>query len=66
MEDKEVEANTFAMELLMPREMVEKDVSELGGIDYQHDKRIKQLANRYEVSEQSMIIRLSQLKLFGG
>ena len=65
MDDKEVEANTFAMELLMPRKMIEKDVSELGGIDYQYDKRIKQLANRYEVSEQSMIIRLSQLKLLG-
>lgn len=52
----EQEANEFAAELLMPGQMLRKDVLEL-----QLDAG--ELARRYEVSEQAMWIQLIDLKL---
>lgn len=49
--DKEQEANKFAAEILMPTEMLKKDISE-------NEYDIPSLANKYKVSEQAMSIRL--------
>lgn len=53
----EREANAFASELLMPTVMLERD---LKGkiIDYEDDKLIHNLANRYKVSRTAMTVRL--------
>lgn len=56
--EKEREANEFAAELLIPKDMLEEDIK---------TKRIKlkipDLARRYEVSEQAMSIRLLETGL---
>jgi Zn-dependent peptidase ImmA (M78 family) len=52
----EKEADAFAGELLMPKTMLEKDLSE-HGID------IAWLKERYQVSEQALWIRLTSLRL---
>jgi Zn-dependent peptidase ImmA (M78 family) len=52
----EQEANEFAAELLMPEKMLKRDVAR--GI-----RDPKQLAARYEVSEQALWIQLIDLKL---
>lgn len=53
---QEQEVDLFAAELLMPKKWLEKDVQELG-LD------AKKLAEKYEVSEQAMWIRLTSLRL---
>ena len=57
---EEIEANTFAAELLMPQAMLEKDIGEQA-IDYEDDEMIRTLARRYKVSLQAMIFRLTNL-----
>jgi Zn-dependent peptidase ImmA (M78 family) len=57
---KEIEANQFAAELLMPREMIEKDVDDLIG-QLEIEDAVSELAAKYEVSEQAMTIRLTTL-----
>lgn len=52
----EEEADEFAAELLMPEEMLKKDFAS-GERDPKH------LSNKYNVSEQAMIIQLVNLKL---
>ena len=60
-DDKEIEANQFAAELLMPAEWILNDVSERH-IDFESDNEaITELAAKYDVSVQSMTIRLSAL-----
>jgi Zn-dependent peptidase ImmA (M78 family) len=61
---KEIEANRFAAELLMPEEQIRKDLSSRGRIDLMTDDSreiIGELADRYEVSFQAMAIRLTTL-----
>ncbi|CCF85310.1 ImmA/IrrE family metallo-endopeptidase [Nitrolancea hollandica] len=53
---QEVEANEFAAELLMPSKILKKDVARMG-LD------VRELARRYEVSEQAMWIQLIDLGL---
>jgi Zn-dependent peptidase ImmA (M78 family) len=54
--DKEVEANKFASELLMPYEILKKDISNT-------PMDIPKLASLYHVSEQAMSVRLLESKL---
>lgn len=56
----EIEANAFAAELLMPVTMLERD---LKGhlVDYEDDELLRILANRYKVSLQAIIFRLTNL-----
>jgi len=54
---KEKEANIFASQILMPANWVKNDVAKNGKID------LKQLASKYEVSEQAITIRLLELNL---
>lgn len=62
----EIEANTFAAELLMPETALRGDLTQLKGVDLmssgrQSRRAIHWLANRYGVSEQAMTIRLTTL-----
>jgi Zn-dependent peptidase ImmA (M78 family) len=62
---REVEANEFAAELLMPAEMLRKDL-EGRAIDIEDDsKLIEGLARTYQVSVQAMTYRLTNLGLIG-
>jgi Zn-dependent peptidase ImmA (M78 family) len=56
----EIEANTFAAELLMPADLL---LGTLGGrsIDLEDDEAVASLAKRFKVSEAAMRFRLSSL-----
>jgi Zn-dependent peptidase ImmA (M78 family) len=56
----EIAANTFAAEPLMPAPMLAHDL-EGHTIDYEDDDVVRQLADRYKVSLQAMILRLNHL-----
>lgn len=56
----EVDASRFAIELLMPATMLLKDVQGYA-IDYENDELLVKLAERYQVSLQAMIFRLTSL-----
>ncbi len=55
---EEIEANAFAAELLMPEHFIEEDMEEL---DVWDDEGIQELAQKYQVSTQSLIYRLNHL-----
>ena len=57
----ELEANRFAMELLMPFEFLRRDIAEMDDLDLEGGEGVKRLAKRYKVSEQVMAVRLGQL-----
>lgn len=67
---EEIEANTFAAELLMPTNLIMSDIQASSSIlDYEKDglsKLIKQLASQYNVSEQAMNIRLINMGVIQG
>ena len=56
MDPKEIEANTFAASLLMPKTMLEDSIEAPVT-----DARIDALAKLFGVSEQAMILRLTRL-----
>lgn len=56
----EIEANAFAAELLMPTQMVERDLRKYG-VDPDDDELIQDLAKKYQVSMQAMTFRLAKL-----
>jgi Zn-dependent peptidase ImmA (M78 family) len=58
---KEIEANAFAAELLMPEDEVRKLIVERGGLDMEDTSAIEELANRFDVSHLAMTIRLTNL-----
>ena len=60
----EKEANLFAAELLMPANLLIKDISRIGVLDIHDDQRIGELAKSYQVSAQAMTIRLQQVTSF--
>lgn len=65
-DSKEVEANKFAAELLMPADNLREDLAteepfDLVNHDPSADAIIKKLADKYGVSEQAMSIRLTTL-----
>ncbi|MDB5199165.1 MAG: IrrE N-terminal-like domain [Chitinophagaceae bacterium] len=55
--DLEKEANLFAMLLLMPSKFIKEDLKD--GITIADDKRIKELAKKYDVSITAMALRIS-------
>lgn len=62
MDPTEIEANTFAAELLMPEQLLEQDIEECASsIDLGDDSFIQALAKRYEVSVSAMTFRLANL-----
>ena len=58
--DVEIEANQFAAELLMPAELLEKEIAALPD-DIEAEDAVVLLADRFQVSEQAMTIRLTSL-----
>jgi Zn-dependent peptidase ImmA (M78 family) len=60
-DEKEREANLFAAELLMPADFLRKDLQEQGQVDIESDEFIRDLARRYQVSQQAMAFRLANL-----
>jgi len=59
---EEIEANSFAAELLMPTSMLEEDLAGFE-MDYEDEELTRWLADRYKVSLQAMAIRLNKLGL---
>lgn len=60
----EQEANFFAAELLMPQKFLQSDLGNVGKIDLVDGKFLEfleNLAHRYEVSNQSLLFRLTNL-----
>ncbi len=60
----EIEANAFAAALLMPRQMLEEDLREQA-LDLEDDDAVRRLAQRYRVSLQALILRLTNLGFLG-
>jgi Zn-dependent peptidase ImmA (M78 family) len=58
----EIEANRFAAELLMPKDLLESDLDEFD-VDIEDAGTIRHMAERYGVSEQAMTLRLVNLGL---
>ncbi len=54
---EETRANKFAANLLMPRDLINSEKDKLTGNE---DEIIEQMANKFEVSKQSMAIRLNK------
>jgi Zn-dependent peptidase ImmA (M78 family) len=57
---KEIQANHFAAALLMPTNLVAKEISQISRGPL-HDNHVQLLAQRFNVSEQAMTIRLGTL-----
>lgn len=61
---KEIEANAFAAELLMPEELIREQVSEPLHLSFEAEERkIRELAKRFRVSRPAMTFRLLNLDL---
>lgn len=58
---KEVEANAFAAELLMPEEVVRKEIQEMRGIDLHDSAAVERLASKFNVSQAAITVRLTNL-----
>ncbi len=61
--NQEVEANRFAAALLMPAELVRKEVASTD-FDLGDEEAITELAEKFEVSKQAMSLRLASLGIF--
>lgn len=61
--DDDREANLFAMELLMPESFIRNEIAKLSENHIQggFDATIKHLANRFQVDQSVMMLRLGQL-----
>ena len=59
----EIEANAFAAELLMPRDLLDAHLRRRGGLDIYDQDDVRRLADDFEVSTQALLIRLSTLDL---
>jgi Zn-dependent peptidase ImmA (M78 family) len=58
---EEIEANLFAAELLIPRMMVALDLHQNDVVDILDDHFFNELAQRYNVSTQALLLRLMNL-----
>jgi Zn-dependent peptidase ImmA (M78 family) len=58
---EEIQANVFAAELLMPRTLVIRLVSELASTTSSHENTVTLLADLFEVSKEAMSYRLINL-----
>lgn len=60
-EPKEIEANAFAAELLMPEEVVKKEIQDMKGIDLHDSEAVERLADKFGVSQAAITVRLTKL-----
>lgn len=58
---EEIEANRFAAELLMPEDLLIRDLLEFAEMDLNDERRMQQLAKKFQVSVQAMTNRLVSL-----
>lgn len=58
----EIEANQFAAELLMPRALIEKELSGKQ-FDMEDDKPLEEIAKKFRVSKQALELRIRTLNL---
>lgn len=58
---KEIEANAFAAELLMPEEAVKKEIQDMKGIDLHDSIAVGRLADKFGVSQAAITVRLASL-----
>ncbi len=58
---KEIEANFFAGELLMPEKLIQLELDKMGVLDQLEEFEIQQLAMSFEVSSVAMSIRLGAI-----
>lgn len=58
---EEIEANTFAAELLMPAALIEADMANVSAVDILDDHEIEKMAEDYDVSVHALTIRLASL-----
>ncbi len=58
---EEVEANLFAAEFLMPRNALARDLAQIDTVDVLDETLIVDLARRYHVSTQALLLRLTNL-----
>ena len=58
---REVEANLFAAELLLPRDMVADVLKKRGGLDPDDARAVREVADHFGVSPQALLIRLTSL-----
>lgn len=58
---REIQANQYAAELLMPSAMIDSDVKELRKRNMGLSEIVVELAERYKVSQAAMTIRLSKI-----
>lgn len=58
---KEIDANRFAAELLMPEKFIERDMKKIKTVDLLHGNHLPSLAKQYQVSVRAMTIRLANL-----
>lgn len=58
----EIEANQFASELLMPENLVMREIDKLPD-DIDPEDAVRHLADRFRVSEQAMTVRLNRLRV---
>lgn len=58
---REIEANSFAAELLMPDEYIRADIQKLGKLDLEDKVAVSKLAKKYKVSVPAMTVRLNNL-----
>ena len=59
-DQKEIEANQLAAELLMPAVLLMREVRQID-LDLEDDEQIKQLAKKYAVSAQAMAYRIANV-----
>ena len=69
LQQEEKEANLFAMALLMPESHIKRELKRLNVLDsndfdYESDEKIKLLSEKFQVSEQLILLRLNQLGFF--
>jgi Zn-dependent peptidase ImmA (M78 family) len=62
---REVEANMFAAAVLMPKRLLERDIKGRY-IDAFDDSALRGLVQKYRVSQQALLIRLTRLGFLGG
>ncbi len=62
---REVEANVFAAAVLMPKRLLERDIKGRF-IDAFDDSALRALVQKYKVSQQALLIRLTRLGFLGG
>jgi len=58
---KEIQANAFAAELLMPEEVLREKLIAMGGINIEDEKALESLAKDFKVSKTAITVRLSSL-----